>query len=290
LFLRNPGAAEGRWVQVTARPLVNEQGLSAGGVAALVDVTERRLQRRRLEEHPAELSRFGQLALTAEIAASATHQLSQPIAAISAFAGAAIRLRTAGRMDDAELNSILERIERLSRQSGDVLDGLRGLIRRRSPAPSPIDLNAVAETCLDLLRERTEQYGVRVDRHYAPDLPMPVGDTAELEQVLLQIMNNALEAMDESPSGTRRLSIRTRCDHPADRVVIELTDTGRGVRRDIADSVFDPWVTDKADALGIGLSIAQTIIERLGGRIAMRSTARGARLTVELPASPGSGT
>ncbi len=72
--------------------------------------------------------------------------------------------------------------------------------------------------------------------------------------------------------------------------MIELTDTGRGVRRDIADSVFDPWVTDKADALGIGLSIAQTIIERLGGHIRMRSTARGARLTVELPVSPGAGT
>jgi two-component system sensor kinase FixL len=271
-------------VQITARPLLDEDGAVAGGVAVLLDVTETRRLRQREASHRAELAKVGRLAIRTEIASSAAHEMSQPIAAMSNYAGAALRLHRQGRLGDGELVDLMTRIEGLAKQAGEILNRLRMLIRRQSRPLAPVDINQVAESCLDFLDERIRQQGIRVERRYGRDLPKPFGDPIELEHVLIQLVSNALEAMEGIAVAERRLSIATEHDPAAALVGIEVADTGRGVSPALADRLFEPWQTDKPDALGIGLSVAQSIIETRKGRIRMTNAdTGGARFRIELP-------
>ena len=286
LYLRNPQGDEGRWVQVTARPLPGPDGAIAGGVAVLVDVTEQRQLRQREASHRAELAKVGRLAMRAEIASSAAHQLSQPIAAMNNYAGAAVRFHEQGRLGEGELLEFLKRIEILAREAGEILHKLRALIRRRSPPLVPVDINQVADSCLDFLSERIRHQGIRVERRYGQDLPKPLGDPIELEHVLIQLVSNALEAMGGIAHPQHRLAIATDHDPAAALVAIEVADTGPGVSQELADRLFEPWQTDKPDALGIGLSVAQSIVEMHRGNIRMqRGDLGGALFRVELPVS-----
>jgi PAS domain S-box-containing protein len=284
LYLCNPKRTEGRWAQITARPLRSANGDISGAVAVLVDVTEHKRMQARIKGHRNELAEVGRRAFSLEIASSVAHKLSQPIAAMCNYAGAAVRLHKQGRLGEDELSEILTRIEHLSIKSGEILDTLRARIRRREHATTSFDVNAVAASCLDLLKGRFEQQGVRVECRYAQGLPQLIGDPIELEQVLIQLASNALEAMEGTARDERRLWVGTGLDAETGLVKIEVGDSGPGVSAAIAERLFEPWETDKPKALGIGLSIAQTIVETFGGQIRMlRATTGGALFRVELP-------
>jgi PAS domain S-box-containing protein len=286
LYLRHPGRTEGHWIQVTARPLRDAQGQISGAVAVLVDVTEQKRLQSHVQGHRAELVKFGRLVLGAEIASTAAHQLSQPIAAMCNYAGAAIRLHEQGRLGERELGRVLARIESLSAESGKILDKLRARIRRRERLKTDVDVNAVMASSLEFLRERIERQGVKVECGYGTALPAIVGDAIELEHAVIQLGSNALDALEGTAQKERRLWIRTTHDPGAGCVRIEIRDTGPGVGAGIAGRMFDPWETEKPGALGIGLSIAQTIVESFGGRIKMeRAAPRGALFRIDLPAS-----
>jgi C4-dicarboxylate-specific signal transduction histidine kinase len=284
LYLRNPDCADGHWAQVTARPLLDADGTVAGGVAVLVDVTEQKRLRRRLEAQRAELAEVGRLALSAEIASAAAHQLSQPIAAVTNYAGAAERLHRQGRLAESELLDLLGRIGSLAVQTGEGLDRLRGLMRQRERSAVPVDVNQVADSCLDFLRDRIARQRVRVERRYGRGLPKPAADPMELAQVLIQLVVNALEAMENSNTETRCVAITTADDPGARLVLIDVADTGPGVNPELVERVFEPWQTDKPGTLGVGLAIAQSIVERYGGRICLKTSETGGALfRVELP-------
>jgi C4-dicarboxylate-specific signal transduction histidine kinase len=253
-------------------------------VAVLVDITEQKRLRQRVEAHRAELARVGQLALAAGIASSAAHQLSQPIAAISNYVGAAVRLQKQGRLGEGELFDILARVEGLATQAGETLDRLRALIRRRNQTAIPVDVNEVAESSLDFLGDRIARQSVRVERHYEKELPKASGEPIELAQVLIQLISNALEAMESAALSERRLLVRTGLDREAGVISIEIADTGPGVSPEFVEHLFEPWQTSKPNALGIGLSIAQMIVEGRKGRICMKpGPGVGAHFRVELP-------
>ena len=237
-----------------------------------------------IQGHRIELAKVGRLALSAEVASSVAHQLSQPIAAMCNFAGAAVRLHEQGRLGEDELFDILTRIERLANQAGEILDKLRARIRRREQPPTPFDVNQVTASCLDLLKDLLERQGVRVESRYRESLPALIGDPIGLEQLLVQLVLNALEAMERTAREERRLLVTTDYGPESHLVVIEIGDTGPGVSAALSARLFDPWETDKPGALGIGLSIAQTIVEAFGGRIHMaRAVIGGALFRVELP-------
>ena len=288
LYLCNPGSSDGRWAQVTTRPLLDADGEVTGGVAVMLDVTEQKRLRRRLEAQRAELAEVGRMALSAEIASAAAHQLSQPIAAMTNYASAAARLQQQGRLPENELFDLLGRIESLAIQTGEGLDRLRGLMSRRERRTGPVDVNRVADSCLEFLGERIDRQGVAVRRYYGHGLPEPEADPVELAQVLIQLVANALEAMEDPNIETRRVTISTRNEPAAGLVVIEVADTGPGVTPDLAGRVFEPWQTNKPGALGVGLAIAESIVQRHNGRIRLVPQERGgAVFRVELPVAQG---
>jgi C4-dicarboxylate-specific signal transduction histidine kinase len=288
IYFRHPRRSEGRWAQVTARPLKDGDGGVSGAVAVLVDVTERRRMEAHLQAHRAELGRFGRLVLGAEIASTTAHQLSQPLGALCNYAGAALRLHQQGRLRESELGEMLERIERLSARAGAILDRLRARIRRSDTPPRPFDVDAVVTSCLDFLGDRIQREGVRLERRPGAGLPPVLGDPLQLEHALIQLVANALEAMEKMDRGQRRLTLATNHDPKAGVVTIEVADTGPGVSAALVDRLFLPWETDKPGSLGIGLTIVETIIEAFGGRIHMEPGAsRGTRFFIELPVIVG---
>jgi PAS domain S-box-containing protein len=288
LYLQHPSRTEGRWTQVTARPLQDDEGDVAGAVAVLVDVTEQKRLRTALQRHRTELVNVGRLMLGAEVAAAAADQLSQPIAAICNYAGAAARLQAQGRLDPRELHAMLAQIEHTAGHAGKILDRLRARIKRREPLPVAFDLNQVVASALNFHQERISRQSVKVERELAPDLPRLVGDPLELEHALIQVVANALDAMEPTAPGQRRLSVRTARLAEHGMVAVDIADTGSGVDPRLAEQVFEAWVTDKPGALGIGLTIAKTIVEGIGGQVSLNpSKTTGAELRVQLPVHGG---
>lgn len=272
----------GRWISHVGRPLLDPQGKLEGGVITLMDITERKRLQGRLREHQGELARVGRRALMGEIAAMASHQLSQPVAAISNYAGAAIQLQRSGRLDQGRLTEILDHINRLSERAGRALDNLRSLVRRREASPTGVDLNAVTRSCLEVLSDRLTRAGVHPECDLAEQLPQLGGDPMELEQLLIHLVVNALDALEQVPRDQRRLWIRTARGARAGRVLVEVRDSGKGVAPELEDRLFEPWVTDKKDGLGIGLSIVRTLAENHGGRAWMtQAEPTGAVFSVE---------
>jgi PAS domain S-box-containing protein len=288
LYLLNPEGGSGRWAQVTARPLKDADGRPAGAVAVMVDVTERRRLEAGVQAHRAELGRYARLFLGAEIASTTAHQLSQPLGALCNYAGAALRLHQQGQLGDFDLGEMLERIEGLSVEAGAILDRLRARIRRAENPQTAIDVDVVVTSCLDFLGDRIQREGVRLVHRPAPGLPPILGDPLELEHALIQLVANALEAMETVDRRARSLTLATGHDPAAGLVTIEIADTGPGVSAALADRLFRPWETDKLGALGIGLSIVQTVIESFGGEVRMEpAVSGGARFRIELPVVRG---
>jgi C4-dicarboxylate-specific signal transduction histidine kinase len=188
---------------------------------------------------------------------------------MSNYAGAAIQLQRAGRLDQDRLAEILGHINRLAERAGRALDNLRSLARRREIPPTGVDLSAVARSCVLVVADRLTRDGIQLECDLAEDLPTLGGDPMELEQLLMHLVINALDALEQLPQDQRRLWIRTSREGASKHVLVEIGDSGKGVSSELQDRLFEPWVTDKPDGLGIGLSIVRTLVENYGGRIWM---------------------
>ncbi|NEV63037.1 ATP-binding protein [Thiorhodococcus minor] len=289
LFLRHPEQAQGRWIEVTARPLRDAAGATTGAVAILVDSTEKRRLHERLQAHRKKLIEIGRLMLGSEIASMTAHQLSQPLAAISNYATAAVRMYENGNLSAEDLQAALTRIEQLSNDCGTILDRLRERIRRREPEQVLFNVGTAVSACLDSLRDRLLIQGVAVQQAGSGGtLPEILGDPIALEHALVQLVSNALDAMEERPNGQHKLSVKTDFARESDSIMIEIGDTGPGIDSAIAGRLFEAWETSKPDALGIGLSVAQTIVATFGGEIRTQpAAAGGAVFRVALPVTRG---
>lgn len=284
MYVRNPHCKAGRWIQVTARPLPDTTGKINGGVAILVDVTDQKRLRKRLESERAQLMELAPLALGAAIATSAVHRLSQPIAAMNNYAGAVVRLHEQQRLTEAELRDLLARIETCAARAGEGLDELRNLIRQRNHPAVPVNLNQVVDSSLQFLRHRIERLGVTVDRRYGTALPQSMGDPIELSHVVIQLISSALEALADMEPAQRRLSAGTSHDPQAGVVLIEVADSWRSLDPELERQLFDPLPAERPGAKGFGLYIAKTIVDNhKGGIFIKRGETGGVLFVIELP-------
>lgn len=285
LFIRNAGIPQGRWVSVTSRPLrAGGDPDLAGGVATLIDVSAQKRLGEMLQDHQAELARVGRLALLGEIAGSLTHELSQPLAAMANYAGAATHLLRAGGLDPERMGEILTHIVRLADRAGKTLETIRELNRQRAPQRARLQVAELVKTCLQLVEALFRRHGITLERQLTDDLPSVYGDPIELEQVIMHLLINSLDALRNrvNPPG----HVRVVAQSPdASRVVVRVVDNGPGLSPDIAEHAFEPWVSGKPGYIGIGLSMSRTIVENHGGRIWLkRIGGRETEAAIELPA------
>jgi C4-dicarboxylate-specific signal transduction histidine kinase len=239
-------------------------------------------ERKRIEEARQELAHASRLAIVGELTASIAHEINQPLGAILSNADAAEMLLESSPSSLDEVREILSDIRKDDLRAHEVIRRLRRLLQRRELQIQPLDLNELVAEVVRLVRTESARRGVIVRPAFANELPLIRGDAVHLQQVLLNIFLNGMEAMSDTP-GEKVLTVRTAA-FGKDSVEIAISDTGSGVAADQLSHLFDPFFSTKKEGMGLGLSISRSLVESQGGRIwATNNTGGGATFWITLP-------
>jgi two-component system sensor kinase FixL len=218
-----------------------------------------------MRTHQARLAHLDRLHSMGEMATGIAHELNQPLTAISNYAnGAALRLKR-GNGIDAHIQDALSEISKQARRAGGIISRMRAFVAKREPVMSSVDLNEVAEEAMRLCQSKAKRGRVRILTDLTKPLPLVCGDAVQLEQVILNLLLNAVEALEENDASPRTVIIATGTRDG--QVALEVRDTGPGLPPGIEDIVFDQFVTTKLDGLGLGLPISRSIIRAHGGQL-----------------------
>jgi PAS domain S-box-containing protein len=251
-------------------------------IAMIRDITERRRAEHEVVAQRRQLAHLGRVALLGELSGALAHELNQPLAAILANARAGQRMLFRDELDRVELSRILEDIAADDRRAGSVIHRVRAMLRQGETEPQRVVANDLIAEVLDLAHSDLIQRSVTVTTRLDPSLPSVAADRVQLQQVLLNLIVNACDAMSDNAPTDRHIWIATANEGAAVRVSV--SDCGAGISRHPVDSVFEPFITSKAHGLGLGLSICRSIVDGHGGRMwASNNEDRGATFTFLLP-------
>jgi PAS domain S-box-containing protein len=246
---------------------------STEGVAFVLDLTERkeaeekiRDSERRYREVQTELAHANRVATMGQLVASIAHEVNQPIAAAILNANAAKRWLNAQPPELVEVRQVLDSLIKDANRAADVLGRIRGHIRKAPQPKGPVDIHSAVGEMIEFTRGQMMKNGVLLDTRLMDGLPSIEGDRVELQQVLLNLIMNALEAMSSNPEGERRLLISAR-EGDSGYLLISVSDSGPGFEAETAERIFTSFYTTKPAGLGMGLSICRSIIEAHGGRL-----------------------
>lgn len=267
-------------VEITLNPIPMESGRYV--LVSIKDLSERN----RLEQESAlqrdELAHLSRVAMLAELSSSLAHELNQPLTAILANAQAAARFLAKAPPDLDEVRDTLSNIVESDKRAGEVIRRLRALLRKEKSDYRYLDVNEVVLDVLRIIRSDLLNRSVEVALELAPDLPLVHGDKVQLQQVLLNLLMNASDAMNDVAQG-RTLSVRTALSS-TDRVDVSVSDAGRGIPADDIERIFQPFVSSKQDGLGLGLAVCSTIISAHAGTLwAANNAGPGATVSFSLP-------
>jgi two-component system sensor kinase FixL len=251
-----------------------------------VDITDRKRAEEELAQRQTELLHAARLSSVGQMVAALSHEVAQPLSAIGNFAAAiSVLLESPGPQSWELLKEYNQAISKQNRRCGAILDRLRNFSRRSPAHRLPSDVNHLLRESVELMAHELRRESVRVQWELAERLPPVVCDRVQLEQVIVNLLANARDALGAQPVLQRQLTVRSRCDSAS--VVIEIEDCGQGLAPDVAPRLFEPFVTTKSDGMGIGLSISRTIIRDHDGEIeAAAAPGGGALFRVRLPAAP----
>jgi signal transduction histidine kinase len=264
--------------------------LSTLGARAWLIVKEKEKNARaelEIAQQRSQLTHLSRVSMLGELSGSIAHEIGQPLTAIRSNAHAAQRLLSQSEPDLKELREILKDIVADDQRAAEVIHRLRQLLKRGEVQFQPLSANEIVEDVLKVLRSELIDRDVTVHSELAPSLPILQGDRVELQQVLINLVTNACDAMADMSREARALTIRTGLDGN-DFVLVSVRDAGPGIAEGKLEQVFEPFFTSKANGLGLGLSICRTIINAHGGKLwAEHNSARGATFHLLLPVSPG---
>jgi two-component system, LuxR family, sensor kinase FixL len=239
---------------------------------------------RSLELRLAHVARFN---LMGEMAAGIAHEINQPLSAIATYAQAAKRVMEGAEPDAAMVAEICGKIDEQARRAGQVIDNLRRFIKKQEIDTQLLDVNRVVGDVLTLIEADATSEGIPIVVQAADGLPPVRADAVQLQQVLLNLTRNSVDAMRDGLGKERGIIIATARSERGVRIMV--TDHGHGVSRQLGDNIFHPFVTTKRDGLGVGLAISRTIIQSYDGSLVFTDNPRGGSIfTIELPASEGS--
>jgi C4-dicarboxylate-specific signal transduction histidine kinase len=253
------------------------------GVAFVLDLTERKRAEEALRHMQMELAHANRVATMGQLSASIAHEVKQPITAAVTYALAARRFLSAEPPNFREMDDALSLVVKEGNRAGEVVGRIRALIKKAPARKDAVAINDAILEVIALTRTEAANNGVSVRTQLAEGLPRVQGDRVQLQQVLLNLIINAIEAMRDVGEEERELLISTR--NEPDGVSVEVRDSGPGFAPETLDHVFEAFYTTKPGGLGMGLSICRSIIEAHGGRLwASANLPRGASFQFALPA------
>jgi len=252
-------------------------------VAFVVDLRDRKAAEGALLRAREELARVTRASAVGELAASIAHEINQPLAAVATYGGAALLWLRHDPPNIERARDALQRTIEESEHAGQIVSRVRAMVKKVPPRAAAVDINKVILEVLDLSRNELQRNGISLRTRLATDNPLVRGDRIQLQQVVLNLILNAVDAMSEPGTSPRELSIASGREE-ANQVLVEVRDSGRGLEAGTVDRIFDPFFTTKPDGMGMGLSISRSIVVAHGGRLwAMANEPRGAVFQFTLP-------
>jgi signal transduction histidine kinase len=272
-----------RWLHVVMRKLPSRDHSPVGVVCCGIDITDRKRTELELSQQRSELAHLSRVMMLGEMSGSLAHELNQPLTAILSNAQAALRFTTIDDFDPDELRSILHDIVDDDRRATKIISGLHLLLKKGGGANKPSSVNRVVQDVLKLVHSHMLNAGVTISTELVDPLPDVCVDRVQLQQVLINLVMNASDAMSTVTKDKRKLVIRTVRDSDSS-VEISVSDSGHGVAVDAMPRVFEPFFTSKPQGLGLGLTICHKIIRASGGLLQVENLpAGGARFWFSLP-------
>jgi two-component system sensor kinase FixL len=255
-------------------------------VGIIRDLSAQRAAEQRARSLELRLAHVGRFNLMGEMAAGIAHEINQPLGAIATYAQAGKRVLAREQPDIGMLADICAKIDDQARRAGQVIENLRKFIRKQEIETQSLEVNRVVDDVLNLIEADAHSEGIPVKVVAGDGLPRVRADAVQLQQVLLNLTRNSVDAMRGGLAKERGIIIATERGE-RDGVRISVTDHGHGVSRQLGDNIFHPFVTTKRDGLGVGLAISRTIAQSYDGSLTYSDNPDGGCVfTIELPAEP----
>jgi PAS domain S-box-containing protein len=272
-----------RWIYDHGVPVKDETGAVVRLVGIAEDVTASRQAAEQLRQQREELAHVARLNTMGEMASSLAHELNQPLAAIATYTSSGLIGLQSGSLGADRWQELLQKVNTQAQRAGDIINRLKALVAKRAPHRSQVNVNDLVHDVAALMDSELRTKRVRLELQLEPVLPSAHADPVQIQQVLVNLLMNGIDAVSDQPVDGRRLQVRT--SHRAGRgVLVLVSDAGPGMSSEHVEQVFEPFYTTKASGMGMGLSISRSIIEAHGGHLTVDAgPEQGATFRFDLP-------
>jgi C4-dicarboxylate-specific signal transduction histidine kinase len=255
-----------KYLQSLGHPVIRESGGPVEFIGTVMDVTERKRAEEALRDAQAELAHVTRVTTMGELTASIAHEINQPLAAVVTNANACLRWLAGPIPNLGEAREALARITRDGKRASDVIGRIRALVKKSSTEKASLDLNEAIQEVVVLVQSEIQKSGVTLQMELAIDLPQILGNRVQLQQVILNLVMNGIEAMSGVTDRSRELLIKSG-QHESDKVLVAVQDSGIGIDSQNLEKIFDAFYTTKSQGMGMGLAISRSIVENHGGQL-----------------------
>jgi PAS domain S-box-containing protein len=273
---------ETRWLISRGRYVRNDRGGVSELIGVAIDITGQVKADLQLRLQREEMARMSRVSSMGELTASLAHELNQPLTAIASNVAAGRRFLAQRSPDLAMFKELLDDVAADARRAGDIIHGIHHFVRKSEGVRRAVNLNEIIREVLRLLHSDLLGRGTAIETQLAPSLPSVDANAVQLQQVLLNLLMNSLEAMQATPAAKRRVVISTTCEADSS-VTVGVRDYGCGLPKEDLDKVFTHFYSTKPNGMGMGLTIVRSIVEAHGGKLNAENSDEGARFFFRLP-------
>lgn len=255
--------------------LIDEQGKQTGWMSSILDISELRRAQELTRQQEEKLHTSAKLATMGEIASMLAHELNQPLAAISSYTTGAVNLLQAGVIDRSLFQSALEKVNAQAQRAGQIIRSVHEFVKKREAAREPLQIADLIQSAMPLVELQAQASHVALQWKIRPKLPLVLADRVLLEQVLLNLTRNGIEAMQTTTPEKRILRVEAVLDDDNQHIIVSVKDRGHGIPAEVAEKLFSPFFTTKSAGMGMGLNICRTAIEFHGGKLSHHENPAG---------------